>query len=818
MNSRRTVAPRSSLRTGSTACVLGCCLLWGTGASAQLEVIHEPDDDQRTSIRVIQIVTESAPTTSHPDIVQTPARKRPPAGQPVVQPSHQPPESPLIEQAMVVLDGSGSMWAQIDGRSKIQVARQVITDITLDWDPSFELGLMSYGHRAKGDCSDIETLIAPIDVDAARFATAVNGINPKGKTPITQSVINAAEALKYTEHKATVILISDGKETCHMDPCDAAVTLERYGIDFTAHVISFDVPFEQTVGLRCLAETTGGMYLEAGNAHSLKAAMQHAVNETTDKSALTVAPVSLSAPATVVGGAAFQVAWTGVHNAYDRVVVVDPSGTLRTTGYVSAAAGQPQTVSLDAPETPGDYRIQYLTREHHVLGKSALTVVTAEATLEPIPDTAAGRAFDVHWTGPANRFDALRIVDGQGKSVGARYLKGNGITVRSPARLTAPEAPGVYEVIYETRAKKALTRTRLVVTATTASVRVPTSVPAGAPVEVHWNGPRNAFDELRILDDQGTSYASRYVRGSGLSIESPVELVAPETPGTYRVVYETRLDKVLGQTSLVVTPTLASIRVASPATAGAPVTVHWSGPAHQHDHVQIVDGNGTALDKTFLNGESPIVLTAPEVAGMYQVIYQTRLGKTLARGALEVTAAVASVSAPASVVAGSPVSIDWAGPVNRFDQLRIIDDHGKALVSQYLQSSASQPVSPMTLNTPEVNGRYRIVYATRQGRLLASTPLTIEPAHASLSAPAIITANATFDVHWSGPANAHDKLKLLDADGKTLATHYLNSPSKRLRSPLTLKAPKTAGSYRMIYETRYKHELAKADITVQAKP
>jgi len=33
-----------------------------------------------------------------------------------------------------VLDGSGSMWGQIDGKTKIEIARDVIGDMVQYWD------------------------------------------------------------------------------------------------------------------------------------------------------------------------------------------------------------------------------------------------------------------------------------------------------------------------------------------------------------------------------------------------------------------------------------------------------------------------------------------------------------------------------------------------------------------------------------------------------------------------------------------------------------------------------------------------------------
>jgi len=128
---------------------------------------------------------------------------------------------------ILVMDGSGSMWGQIDGIAKITIAQDVVSEL-LDSLPGEErLGLTVYGHRERGSCTDIETVVPPAEGTRDAIAAAVNGIKPLGKTPMTDAVIAAAEALRYTEDSATVILVSDGVETCNPDPCAAARLLEE---------------------------------------------------------------------------------------------------------------------------------------------------------------------------------------------------------------------------------------------------------------------------------------------------------------------------------------------------------------------------------------------------------------------------------------------------------------------------------------------------------------------------------------------------------------------------------------------------------------
>ena len=203
---------------------------------------------------------------------------------------------PAVAQAadaakvMLVLDASGSMWGKVDGAPKIEIARRTIRELLKNWDKKIELGLTVYGHRSKGDCNDIQTLLPVGPANPAAIAAAVDGLTPKGKTPLTAAVRRAAQQLKFTESKATVILVSDGKETCEADPCAAAKELKKLGVDFRVHVVGFDIRKDEQAGLKCLADNTGGLYLSADNATQLNAALKTAVVEVKKETRTVAAP------------------------------------------------------------------------------------------------------------------------------------------------------------------------------------------------------------------------------------------------------------------------------------------------------------------------------------------------------------------------------------------------------------------------------------------------------------------------------------------------------------------------------------------------
>lgn len=201
------------------------------------------------------------------------------------------------DNVIVVFDGSGSMWGQIDGTSKIEIARSAMQEMVDTWNDQTGIGLIAYGHRKKGDCADIETLLPAGPINKTAFMAAVNAIQPKGKTPISAAVHKAAESLKYTEQKATVILISDGLETCDADPCVLASELESAGVDFTTHVIGFDINKQDATKLSCLATNTGGQFLSANNASELNKAITETVQTVQTKVIVKAEPAPEPEPA-----------------------------------------------------------------------------------------------------------------------------------------------------------------------------------------------------------------------------------------------------------------------------------------------------------------------------------------------------------------------------------------------------------------------------------------------------------------------------------------------------------------------------------------
>ncbi|MCB1622492.1 MAG: VWA domain-containing protein, partial [Thiothrix sp.] len=286
------------------------------------------------------------------------------------------------ERTMLVLDASGSMWGQLDGKTKIEIAREALGRLVDDWPARREVGLVAYGHRSKGDCRDIETILPVGPLDANRLKKTVAGINPKGKTPLSAAVRQAAEAMKYTEEKATVVLLSDGRETCDMDPCALGTELEKLGVDFTAHVIGFDVASsEDQAGLRCLAENTGGLFIPAANAEELNAALEQTAKAPEPEPvpmpeepapAPTAPQAELQAPAEAVKGTLLKVGLKA-EDGLDGYVYLYAKGRDKYLSYGNVRAaktGGYQPAELRLPAATGEFTLKWLSGKNEVLAEA----------------------------------------------------------------------------------------------------------------------------------------------------------------------------------------------------------------------------------------------------------------------------------------------------------------------------------------------------------------------------------------------------------------------------------------------------------------
>ncbi|AML51706.1 vWA domain-containing protein [Falsihalocynthiibacter arcticus] len=670
------------------------------------------------------------------------------------------------DDVVIVYDGSGSMWGQIDGTSKVEIAREVLGDLVTNWDDDTNLGLVAYGHRAEGDCTDIETMIAPGPLDRAAFIATVNAINPVGKTPISASVSHAADLLSYRDNPATVVLISDGVETCNADPCALSAQLARQGIAFTVHVVGFDLDDAANASLSCIAENTGGVFVPASNASELTDALAQ-VKSAMDLKQMPPEPepvvdepaspeVTVSGPAQVTVGADFDVTWSKTVNPRDYITIV-PLGADRDTSTVYIRAKEETEGRLTAPGEAGLYELRYvLAAGGDTLASTPIEVVEADVTVSGPAQVTVGEDFDVTWSKTINPRDYITIVPlGADRDTSTVYIRAKEET---EGRLTAPGEAGLYELRYVLAAGgDTLASTPIEVVEADVTVSGPAQVTVGEDFDVTWSKTINPRDYITIVPlgaDRDTSTV--YIRAKDV-IEG--RLTAPGEAG----LYELRYVLATGGGTLANTPievVEAEVTVSGPAqvTVGAEFDVAWSKTINPRDYITIVPlGADRDTSTVYIRAKDVTEgrLTAPGEAGLYELRYVLATGgSTLASAPIEVVEAEIGISGPGIVRAGTEVDIAWSSNINPRDFITIVAmgaDEGS--YTDYIRVGS---VTQGRLTAPDTTGLYELRYVLEKGgRTLANAPLEVVGADAplddgaGLTVPATATPSETITVTWT---------------------------------------------------------------------
>ena len=530
-----------------------------------------------------------------------------------------------ITNVMIILDASGSMWGQVEGKPKIQIAREVLKDLVPEFGTNIHLGLSAYGHRRKGDCEDIEILIPIGPKNADAILKKINAINPKGKTPLSEATRRAAKALKYTEERAVVLLISDGIETCGVDPCEVGAELAMNGIDFITHVISFDVKKEDQIGLRCLAENTGGLFLNAANAKELRGALSKTVEKVKEAPVPIVEEpgnASLKAPDKAPAGSKVKVEWEGPNSRNDFITIVTkdaPGGTYQNYRYTS----QGNPVSIKVPDKEGLYEIRYVFgRTKSTLATIDLTVAPVTATIDVVSSVPVGSQLKIAWTGPNNEGDYITII--QESADDKQYLNYVYTSTGNPVKIQAPAAIGKYQIRYLMgKSKTVLAQKDIIVSEVSAKVDAKESVPAGSDIQITWIGPNNNSDYITIVPKGANE--KDYLNYTHTSYGSPLKLKAPDTPGDYEIRYVlNQSKKVLARTAIKVTKVSAQVNAPDTVKAEADFQVIWQGPPCSRACVTILPAgakDSEYLSYSYTSKGSPVTLKAPVKSGKYEVRY-----------------------------------------------------------------------------------------------------------------------------------------------------------------------------------------------------
>jgi hypothetical protein len=350
-------------------------------------------------------------------------------------------------------------------------------------------------------------------------------------------------------------------------------------------------------------------------------------------------PATLQAPAQVVAGVGFSVAWTGPDNEGDFVTVVRKDAANRDSGtYALTRAGSP--LDLTAPIDAGEWELRYVaTRSRTVLARLPLAVVPAGATLDAPAQVTLDTPVAVSWTGPNNVGDYITLVAKEEPD--GRYGNYTLTSTGSPVTVTAPPKAGEGELRYMTgQGAKVLGRRPIRIVAPDVSLDAAADAVVGSAVPVKWTGPANPGDYLTVV--AAGAKDGLYGNYTTVNKTSPLNVTMPMEPGEAELRYMTgRGAQVLARRAIRVIAAKVSLTAPATAAVDTPVSITWSGPNNASDYLTIVakgtpDGQYGPYTQT--SRGSPLMVNAPKVAGEAEIRYMSGQGaKVLGRRAITIT-------------------------------------------------------------------------------------------------------------------------------------------------------------------------------------
>jgi len=177
---------------------------------------------------------------------------------------------------LLVIDASGSMdeytYSDDFEGTRMDAAKSAAKSFVDS--TSSEVGLVvfdecdSYGDIYSGNIY----LAQDFTTDKATLNNKIDSLQPYGSTPIADALVEAKQYILDSRGSGTIVLITDGEETCGGDPVLEAGNIYSNGIG-TVHVVGFLLTEEAESEAQEIAQAGGGQYYSVQNVDELESAL-----------------------------------------------------------------------------------------------------------------------------------------------------------------------------------------------------------------------------------------------------------------------------------------------------------------------------------------------------------------------------------------------------------------------------------------------------------------------------------------------------------------------------------------------------------------
>ena len=192
---------------------------------------------------------------------------------------------------IIVLDCSYSMKEKLGNENqKLEAAKQVLQNALARIPNDVNIGLRVFGQGSNAggfstpavDCRQTALLVPLGQGNRRTIIERVRNLKPFGMTPLEFALRQAAEGdLATAQGAKTIILITDGADTCGGNPCGYIHMLPILGIHLKIDVVGLDLKHDRSARaqLNCISEGTGGKYYDADSAAALIDSVTNSVNK-----------------------------------------------------------------------------------------------------------------------------------------------------------------------------------------------------------------------------------------------------------------------------------------------------------------------------------------------------------------------------------------------------------------------------------------------------------------------------------------------------------------------------------------------------------
>ena len=728
------------------------------------------------------------------------------------------------EKVMLVLDVSGSMWGQINGVAKIEIARDALKFLIENWNDDREVGLVAYGHRKKGDCSDIEEVVPVGPLDATSMNATVAALSPKGKTPLSASVKMAAEALKYTEDKSTVILISDGKETCDLDPCKIGTELEQLGVDLTVHVIGFDIKkIEDQAQLRCLAENTGGQFISADNASELSQALAVTVSEPEPEP---LPEAALNAPNKVIKGTEFEImpeAAPGIGG----YVYLYRSGKDKHITYVHVLedADGYKPLKMRMPAVAADYELRWIMKDKRTIAIRPIVATESEVKIVVAERAIVATEIEINFDAPLGLGGYVHLYPaGRDKSIAYAYVVEDKSDQYKPSFIRLPATAGDYVLKWVSPDKQIYAEAGFVAEQAEISITAPTNAPAGTEFEVSLDAPRGLSGYIYLFPAGKKKHiAYAYVREGKTTNYEKARLRLPAEPGAFDVRWISAGKEELAHTSLTAVAAEIALNAPDSAQAGTEIVVNMVGPAGLGGYIYLYrEGKDKHIAYAYVRegkvqDYAPSRIRLPTKSGNYALKWVSPKKELLAERALLIEDAQVSLDAPQSAAIGTEIDVAINAPDGMKGTIKLFAlGKKKHIAYSYVRPNNTGGYQVAKLRMPVKPGDYVLRWLSNRNEVVTESPISVVTANIKLLAPAEAIIATEIEINFEAPAGLGGQVQLYVPGKKKYITYaYVREGRIADYASASLRLPGTPGDYVLRWMSPNNAQLTELPITVQ---